>query len=301
MVHEQGWRSHQAIACCSHVVSCKTFQLSAYSSPPQAFEEYLDLRQFQVIVADNQVVAFCSERDEIQSENTRRCSGADATVRVSALHLPGGGQVAECYAVVSLHVFSGDAETVQERIQQVAASRPRFAVDDLEIGPNEISDTMDTLRIAGADYYPLFPQGEPDNGDRRTEHAADFGQVRFAGLFIHKMGARNVNDALLEKLERTRAVPIGYNQFYAFASQILCQNSRGRVAARDEQPISFFPVFFKNSSLDSFYPRPIVNGAQRNGISLGQTASTGFGRSGHESAIHGAQLQSLPRLCIVCS
>ena len=102
--------------------------------------------------------------------------------------------------VIALYQVAAEAHALQERVEQMPASRSRFAVHDSHIRPAEVGHAANTLRISRRDYYSLFPRGKGDDSYRfLAEKLADLRQVRLAGLLVPDMGARDVDEPLFHQ------------------------------------------------------------------------------------------------------
>ena len=91
--------------------------------------------------------------------------------------MPGRRQVTERNAVISFHVFAGDAEAVQERIQQKPASRARFAVDNLQIAPREIRDTADIFGLPAPTRIPSSHKAKAMTATESLPNIVIFGRL----------------------------------------------------------------------------------------------------------------------------
>ena len=93
--------------------------------------------------------------------------------------------------------------------------------------------------IAGRGDDPFLPYRESDHGDGVLgKHAANFGEIRFAARFIAQVRARDMDAAILQQLERLRAVAVRQHQLHAGGLQMVSQHRDSRVASGDENSIA---------------------------------------------------------------
>ena len=124
-------------------------------------------------------------------------------------------------------------------IQQRAAARARFSVDEADAAFTEVIDLAYLLRIARRGHQPLFPPRK-----RHDAHVfpwkllADIGHVEFAGLRVLEMGSRDVHLARLEPRERQLTRRWSADNFDAADLFDHVREEAGRrIAPREHQPL----------------------------------------------------------------
>src|SRR5215472_6502906 len=101
-----------------------------------------------MLPSDHEIIALANQRNEVEAEYMRHSPCSDAAIHRAGLYLPGGGEMAGRQMVVAANFPCVDMSSLQARIEQRAATRSFFAVDDSNIRPRKILNPMDALRVA---------------------------------------------------------------------------------------------------------------------------------------------------------
>src|SRR5580658_2899926 len=154
---------HKAASGDAGIVAAQAFQFAAKAGAVQGIEQRRDGREIQVLAADRQVVACAGQRDEVQSEDTGHGARGDTAIRIARAHLPGSLEMAASQAIITMHISAGNTQTIEMRIEQEAAARAGFAINDADIAPREVRDGVDRLGIAGGQHKAFLPNGQRDD------------------------------------------------------------------------------------------------------------------------------------------
>ncbi|MDV7394794.1 hypothetical protein RZS08_25640, partial [Arthrospira platensis SPKY1] len=113
-------------------------------------------------VADQEIALLLDGR-EVEPELARRDLHPHADVGHAAGNKGRHRRMGELALLVTVHSGRVDAGFGQHQVQQEARARAGLAVDEAHVGPGEVGDAENLLRIARPGDQPLAPGGEPDD------------------------------------------------------------------------------------------------------------------------------------------
>jgi len=88
----QLYRLRDAASSFARVVPAQSVQLAAESGLSQHVEHAFHGCQFEMFLADHQVVALAGERQEVQPESARGGAGGDAAIGQAGIDAPGAAR-----------------------------------------------------------------------------------------------------------------------------------------------------------------------------------------------------------------
>ena len=162
---------------------------------------------------DDQIVLLIQQGNEFQFQGAGRGKDAQTGVGRPARHRRRHRKVAVFLALVSGDIVGRRAHLLEAVIQQYAGARSPLAVDEPDLGSQQVFEFCDVQRVPGRGHQALGAPHQAYDGDGRIRQvAADVGRVVFAGLGVQQMAAGDVGLAAPQRQQSAQAAHVGRRQ-----------------------------------------------------------------------------------------
>src|SRR6185503_11526774 len=236
------------LSCLPGVVAAQRLDLVSKRPARERVEQMCERwMRLEVGGRHDEIVTGGLDWDEIQSEQLRGRSNADADIRVMACNGTSHVNMRPQNCVVALYPGRVWPRGAQTLVEQKAGARSLLTIDHSHVRLGEISRLVDPFWIAGSNEKSFLPGCEGHDVIRRPfQDTFQEGQVGFPARRIEQVKPRHMNFSSLQRLQRRRAAhgPTDHRALIFLATQMFSCEENGGIAsghgyvAPDQLPIA---------------------------------------------------------------